>query len=91
MFTGTDANERASMQLEPTAIFKLSLEDTNENRAGDFGGTSPSMMMGDSVLKDNSSCNIFSKDIVFEADTNALYDLYYQLESIQAKLDELKE
>ena len=31
-----------------------------------------------------------SGHVVFEADSNALYDLYQNLESIQEKLDELK-
>ena len=45
----------------------------------------------------NSSMEDFTKhkkknnDIVFEADSNTLYDLYHNLESIQEKLDELRQ
>lgn len=59
---GTNSEERAHRQLEPTAIFNLS-GDENDMKCG---------------------------PIVFEADYNALYDLYQNLECIQEKLDELK-
>ena len=39
---------------------------------------------------DGNEKQVDAKKIVFEADYNALYDLYQNLECIQGKLDELK-
>ena len=85
-FTGTDTEERTNRKLEPTAIFNLSLgEDKDTEHDSDFACN---------VI--NSSIDDFNKhrknnDIVFETDSNTLYDLYQNLENIQEKLDELRQ
>ena len=73
--------------MEPTVIFNLSGDEKNGESISDLKHTFPYNKKKDWPNEQHNKRN----HVVFEADSNALYDLYQNIELIQEKLDELKQ